>query len=216
MTGMLSDEQLAALTPSELCPHRTPIPTQAVSSDEYYPPPQNEKQREVEARMLAMADELGRKSGLDRRRFFQTASGMAVAFVAMNQVYGGLFEAHAQEAATPEQAKARADGLKDQFIMDMHTHFLRDDTRLTGFVAMRTAVGKQGWNKALAEKEQTIEDLKFENYKKEMFLDSDTKIALISSAPSEIPADWFLTNQQMVDARARVNKEAGSRRLMAH
>jgi uncharacterized low-complexity protein len=109
MTGMLSDEQLAALTPSELCPHRTPIPTQAVSSDEYYPPPQNEKQREVEARMLAMADELGRKSGLDRRRFFQTASGMAVAFVAMNQVYGGLFEAHAQEAATPEQAKARAD-----------------------------------------------------------------------------------------------------------
>jgi predicted TIM-barrel fold metal-dependent hydrolase len=166
--------------------------------------------------MLAMADTLGRKSGLDRRRFFQTASGMAAAFVAMNQVYGGLFEAQAQEAAAPEAAKARADGLKDQFIMDMHTHFLRDDTRLTGFVAMRTAVGKQGWNKTLAEKEQTIEDLKFENYKKEMFLDSDTKIALISSAPSEIPADWFLTNQQMADARQRVNKEAGSRRLMAH
>ena len=216
MTGMLSDQELAALTPSELCPHRTPIPTQPVSSDEFYPAPQNEKQREVELRMLAMADELGRKSGLNRRRFFQTASGMAAAFVAMNQVYGGLFEAQAQEAAMPEAAKARADGLKDQFIMNMHTHFLRDDTRLTGFVAMREAVGKQGWNKALAEKEQTIEDLKFENYKKEMFLDSDTKIALISSAPSEIPQDWFLTNQQMADARARVNKEAGSRRLFAH
>ena len=63
MTGMLSDQDLAALTPSELCPHRTPIPTQAVSSDEYYPAPQNEKQREVEARMLAMADDLGKKSG---------------------------------------------------------------------------------------------------------------------------------------------------------
>ena len=54
------------------------------------------------------------------------------------------------------------------------------------FVNMRNAVGKAGWNKQLADREQTIEDLKFENYKKEMFLDSDTKISLISSAPSDI------------------------------
>jgi predicted TIM-barrel fold metal-dependent hydrolase len=216
MTGLLSDHELSQLTPAELCPHRTPIPTQNVSSDEFYPAPQNEMQRAVEARLLAKADELGPKRGLDRRRFFQTASGMAAAFVAMNEVYGGLFDAAPAEAATPERAQARADALKDQFIMDMHTHFLRDDTRLTGFVAMREAVGRSGWNKALADKPQTIGDLKFENYKKEMFLDSDTKIALISSAPSEIPQDWFLTNQQMADARARVNKEAGARRLFAH
>ncbi len=93
--------------------------------------------------------------------------------------------------------------------MDMHTHFLRDDTRIMNFVNMRTAVGKAGWNKALAEKEQTIEDLKFDNYIKEMFLDSDTKIALISSAPSDIEQDWFLTNEQMAEAREKVNKEAG-------
>jgi len=216
MAGMLTDRELSELTPSELCPHRTPIPTQAVSSDEYYPPPQNADQRAVEARMLALADELGRHQGLSRRRFFQTAAGMAAAYLAMNQVYGPLFEVSRAEAATPEQANARAGALKDQFIMDMHTHFLRDDTRLTGFVAMRTAVGRQGWNKALAEKEQTIEDLKFANYKKEMFLDSDTKVALISSAPSEIPQDWFLTNAQMAAARRRVNAEAGSRRLFAH
>mgnify|MGYP001093254111 FL=1 len=216
MAGMLTDRELSELTPSELCPHRTPIPTQAVSSDEYYPPPQTDAQRAVEARMLALADELGGHQGLSRRRFFQTASGMAAAYLAMNQVYGPLFAVSRAEAATPEQANARAGALKDQFIMDMHTHFLRDDTRLTGFVAMRTAVGRQGWNKALAEKEQTIEDLKFDNYKKEMFLDSDTKVALISSAPSEIPQDWFLTNAQMAAARQRVNAEAGSRRLFAH
>ena len=49
-----------------------------------------------------------------------------------------------------------------------------------------------------------------------MFLDSDTKISLISSAPSDIEQDWFLTNQQMADARKKVNDEAGSRRLFAH
>src|SRR5215469_5923350 len=183
MSSNLTEEELAALMPSELCPYRTPIPTQIVSSDEFYPDPQNARQREVEAKLLAMADDLGGKQGLNRRRFFQTAAGMAASFVAMNEVYGPLFDVSKAEAATPAMAQERANALKDQFIMDMHTHFLRDDTRLTSFVAMRAAVGKAGWNKELAGKEQTIEDLKFANFVKEMFLDTDTKIALISSAP---------------------------------
>src|SRR6201994_3312446 len=202
--------------PSELCQYQTPIPTHIVSSDEFYPDPQNERQREVEHRLLAMADDLGGKQGQDRRGFFKSAAGMAASFLAMNQVYGNLFDVTPAEAATPAMAQERASAFKDQFIMDMHTHFLRDDTRIMGFVEMRKAVGKAGWNKQLADHEQTIEDLKFNNYKKEMFLESDTKIALISSAPSDIEQDWFLTNQQMADAREKVNKEAGSRRLFAH
>ena len=123
----------------------------------------------------------------------------------MNEVYGPLFDVTPAEAATPAMAQERADALKDQFIMDMHTHFLRDDTRIMTFVDMRRAVGKAGWNKELNDHEQTIEDLKFNNYKKEMFLDSDTKIALISSSPSDIEQDWFLTNQQMAEiGRAHV------------
>src|SRR5579864_4596946 len=140
--GFLSDEDLATLVPSELVGEPTPIPTQIVSSDEYFPAAQNAKQREVEARLLAMGDELAKRQGISRRGFFQTAAGMAAAFVAMNQTYGNLFAATPAEAATPELADARATALRDQFIMDMHTHFLRDDTRLNGFVHMREAVGK--------------------------------------------------------------------------
>src|ERR1700720_3119673 len=216
VSNQLTDAELAALMPSELCAYQTPIPTQIVSSDEFYPDPQNERQREVESRLLARADDLGGKQGLDRRRFFQTAAGMAASFVAMNEVYGPLFEVSKAEAATPAMAEERANALKDQFIMDMHTHFLRDDTRVMTFVDMRKAVGKAGWNKQLSDHEQTIEDLKFNNYKKEMFLDSDTKISLISSAPSDIEQDWFLTNEQMADARKRMNDEAGSRRVFCH
>src|SRR3546814_5725269 len=50
----------------------------------------------------------------------------------------------------------------------------------------------------------------------EMFLYSDTKVALISGAPSEIERDWFLTNPRAIEARDRINREAGSRRAMAH
>src|SRR3979411_802722 len=216
MSSQLTDEELAALMPSELCRYQTPIPTQIVASDEFYPDPQNEQQREVETRLLAMADDLGGKQGLNRRRFFQSAAGMAASFVAMNEVYGPLFDVTRAEAAAPAMAEERASQFNCQFIMDMHTHFLRDDTRVMTFVDMRKAVGKAGWNKQLADHEQTIEDLKVNNYKKEMFLETDTKISLISSAPSDIEQDWFLTNEQMSEARKKINDEAGTRRVFCH
>jgi predicted TIM-barrel fold metal-dependent hydrolase len=98
----------------------------------------------------------------------------------------------------------------------VHTHFLRDDTRLEGFARARDAVGKAGWNPALAGKPQTLEDLKYANWFKEMFLDSDTKVALISGSPSEDKRDWFLTNEMKRDARQRVNAAAGTRRCLSH
>jgi len=213
--GFLSAEDLARLTPAEYC-EPTPIPTQIVSSDEYFPAAQNAKQREAEARMLDLGDRQARRMGISRRRFFQTAAGMAAGFVALNQTYGRLFDLSEAEAATPDMADARADALKGQFIMDMHTHFLRDDTRLDSFVKQREAVGEAGWNPELINRPQTIDDLKFNNYFKEIYLDSDTKIALISSAPSDIPQDWFLTNEMMAQARARVNAQAGAKRMFAH
>jgi hypothetical protein len=213
---LLSAEEMAELLPAETSSFPSPIPTQIVSSDEYLPAPQSEKQKEVEARLKDLGDALAEKQGLSRRRFFQTASGMAASYLVMNQVYGPLFDVSKAEAATPDIANERAASLKGQFIMDLHTHFLRDDTKIMGFVAQRAAVGKAGWNPALAAKEQTIEDLKFSNYFKEIFLDSDTKVAMISSAPSEVPEDWFLTNDMTVAAREKVNREAGTKRMMAH
>ncbi len=214
--GMLSDEELAATIPAWHVGEPTPIPTQLVSSDEYLPIAQTERQKRVAARLNELGDEHGRRNGLSRRRFFQTAAGMAAAYAAMNEVYGPLFGVSPAEAKSVELAQARADGLKDQFVMDVHTHFLRDDTKLAGFARMREAVGKAGWNPALAGKPQTVEDLKYPTWFKEIYLDSDTKVALISGSPSEIPEDWFLTNDMKRDARTKVNQWAGSRRLLSH
>jgi predicted TIM-barrel fold metal-dependent hydrolase len=212
----LDPGELAQLLPAETASFASPIPTQFVSSDEFMPLPQTRRQREVEARVKALGARLAKHQGLSRRRFFQTAAGMAAAFVAMNDVHGPLFDASLAEAAGPDLARERAQGLADQFIMDMHTHFLRDDTRLQGFVRSREAVGKAGWNPALAGKPQTLEDLKFANYFKEIYFDSDTKVALISGSGSEDPRDWFLTNEMKAEARAKVNRLTGSRRLLAH
>ena len=127
-----SDEQLKELRPAETSSFPSPVPTQIVSSDEYLPVPQTRKQREVEARLKDLSDRLARRQGVSRRRFFQTASGMAASFLVMNEVFGRLFEVSEAEAATPDLAAERAGALSKQFIIDGHTHFLRDDTRLMG------------------------------------------------------------------------------------
>ncbi|MCK9540474.1 MAG: amidohydrolase [Novosphingobium sp.] len=211
-----SDQDRQPLTPAEASEPLTPLPVRMVASEEYLPVTQSARQREAEQRLYAIADGIAPKLGMGRRRFFQTSAGMAAGFLALNQTFGPLFSVATAEAATPGAADERAGALADQFIMDMHTHFLRDDTGLLKFVQMRESVAAQGWNPQLKEGEQTIEDLKFENYFKEIFLDSDTKIALISSAPSEIPEDWFLTNRQMAQTRERINNRAGSKRMLTH
>src|SRR5437868_7965013 len=104
----LSDDELQKLQPAERSSFPSPVPTQIVSSDEYMPVPQSEKQREVEARLKEMSDQLARRQGVSRRHFFQTAAGMAASFVAMNQVFGRLFEVSMAEAATPDMAAERA------------------------------------------------------------------------------------------------------------
>src|SRR6201993_1774927 len=106
--GFLSDEERERLLPAEDLPHRFPIPTQIVSSDEYFPEPQTPRQKKVEARLAEMGDRLAKRQGISRRRFFQTASGMAAAYLAMNQVYGNLYAVSEAEAATPEMAQERA------------------------------------------------------------------------------------------------------------
>jgi predicted TIM-barrel fold metal-dependent hydrolase len=216
LSEFLSNEELKRLDPAETHAWESPIPTRPISNGEFFPGHQSKEQKQVESLIQTAAESMGKKLGLKRRQFLKTAAGMASAFLAMNKVYGKVFEVNPVEAATPELAAERAKKYADEFICDLHTHFLRDDTRLTIFVKVREWTGRAGFNADLAKEPQTLEHLKFGNYIKEIFLDSDTKIALLSGAPSDIETDWFLTNQMKVDARRKLNEFAGSRRLLTH
>jgi len=147
--GFLSAEELNQLLPAETSAFPSPIPTQSVSSDEFMPAPQTKKQREFEARIKEYGSELARHQGMSRRAFFKTAAGMAAAFIAMNETYGPIYDVSRAEAAIPEMAGERAKAMSKQFVMDMHTHFLRDDTRNMGFVRQRETVGKAGWRTSI-------------------------------------------------------------------
>src|SRR5687768_11246799 len=214
MSHLLSPAEFARTTPAEVASFAGPVPTQVVSNGEFNPLPQTREQRQVEHRVKAMADELAPKHGLDRRRFLASAAGMAAAFLAMNEVFGRVFDVTGAEASQPGVADARASGLAGQFIVDAQTHFVRDDFKHEGLLDL-AKYAKKNWNPALAG-ENTLARYKFENYVQEIFVDSDTKVALLSGAPFDDPNWDFLTNDHINAARTGINRIADSRRLLSH
>ena len=146
MGSWLSDREQRLVAGAETASAATPIPTQIVSNGEYLPPPQSETQKRVERRIFELADENSKRLGLNRRQFLQTVCGMAAAFLAMNDIYGGdVFQVATAEAREPELTRARAQGLSGQFIFDVQTHFVRDDFTNEGVLRLAKFAGEH-WN----------------------------------------------------------------------
>jgi len=214
MPHYLSDGELKRVAPAEIASFRSPIPTQIVSNGEFNPLPQTRHQRRVEARVKDLAAELSRRHGMSRRQFLASSAGMAAAFLAMNEVFGSIFDVSRAEAAAPGVAAERAAGLAGQFIVDVQTHFVRDDFKQEGLLDL-AKYARQYWNPRLVG-ENTLARYKFENYVREVFVDSDTKVALLSGAPFDDSSWDLLSNDQIAAARTAINRIAGSRRLLAH
>jgi uncharacterized protein len=207
----LSARELAQLESAEHA-LASPVPTQIVSNGEFNPLPQTHQQQQVEGQIKALADKHAVKLGMDRRHFLRTSCGMAAAFVAMNHVFGNLFDVSEAEAAAPERAADRAKSLQGQFIFDDQTHFVQDKFEQKGLLGLAVFAAEH-WNPALTNKEKTdLYYYKFENYVRQIFLNSDTSVALLSGAPFDDPSWWLLPNEQIIEAVGMVNKIAGTRR----
>jgi predicted TIM-barrel fold metal-dependent hydrolase len=209
----LSDNDLKNTEPAESGSFASPIPTQVVSNGEFTPLPQTKQQKQVEARIKELADDLGRNHGMNRRQFLSSSAGMAAAFMAMNEVFGPLYSVARAEASTPGAADERAAGLARQFIFDCQTHFVRDD--YTTDITPMAQFAKAHWNPDL-QNETSLDRFKFGNYVKEIYVDSDTDVCILSGSPVDDEVNLFLTNDQIAAARASVNAIAGSRRMLAH
>jgi len=57
---------------------------------------------------------------------------------------------------------------------------------------------------------------KFENYVRQIFLNSDTSVALLSGAPFDDKSWWLLPNEQIREAVDMINRVSGARRMLGH
>ena len=110
----------------------------------------------------------------------------------------------------------RARALSRQFILDDQVHFVRDDFKQEGLLDL-AKYSAQNWEPGIAkDARMDLSRYKFNNFVKEVYVDSDTKIALLSGAPFDDKDWWFLSNEQINDARTMVNGIAGSKRMLSH
>src|SRR5499426_326075 len=203
----------------------TPIPTRLVSNEEFPPIPQTPEQRQVEGRILAEADRLAPRLGSSRRQFLSRGTGMAASLLALNSVFGRFFDVLPVEAADPAAFQERSG--PPLFIFDVQLHYVSagyDPSNAEG--SRRGAVSKgallglrrssRRLNPKLESDRGTMADLSWENMIKEVFLDSETSIGLISTPPGPYPEEAVVPPKEMTHIRDEINRVTQSRRMLAH
>jgi predicted TIM-barrel fold metal-dependent hydrolase len=196
---------------------QSPIPNCISSNEEFYPPPQSAKEREVEDRLREMADKNAKKLGVSRRRFLQTSCGMAAAMMCFNEVFGKTYEVDPVEALDP--AAYKEGWPKGEFIFDNQTHHI--DVETGWFEKSQAGRDAAAFLRRFRPNEQTtsksLEALNESHYIKELFFDSDTVMSIISGVPSSSwNEDNILPPDKMVKTRNEVNSWARSQRMLSH
>ena len=175
-----------------------PLPTRLVSNEEFPPLPQTTVQAAVEHRILAAAGRLAPRLGLSRRDFLRTNGGMATSLLAMNAVFGRFFDVLPVEAADPVAFQERTG--PPVFIFDLQLHYVgagydpaNEEAARKGAVSKGALLGlrksAQRLNPKLASDRGTLADLSWANMVKEVFLDSETSMGLISTPPGPYPQE---------------------------
>jgi uncharacterized protein len=204
-----------------------PIPTQHVSNEEFVPLPQTREQVRVEQEVVDLSRRISRRLEMTRRNFLRTSGGVAAALIAMNSVFGRFFDVFDTELFEPI-AFADQQGAP-YFIFDVQTHYVGShydpkdaESRRKGAVAKDALLGlrrrarETGLNPRLTGDRGTLDDLSWENFVKEVFLDSETSIGLISTPPGPYPQEAVVPPGEMAHIRDEVNRLAGSQRMLAH
>jgi predicted TIM-barrel fold metal-dependent hydrolase len=201
-----------------------PLPTRLVSNEEFAPMPQTPAQQAVEARILAEAGRLAPRLGVTRRHFLRTTGGMATSLLAMNAVFGRFFDVLPVEAADPAAWKTRTG--EALFIFDVQLHYVGAGYDPADEEVARRGVSRQGLlglrksarrlNPKLASDRGTMADLSWANMVKEVFLDSETSMGLISTPPGPYPEQAVVPPREMTHFRDEINRVTQSRRMLAH
>jgi uncharacterized protein len=200
---------------------------QNVSNEEFHPLGQTADQARVEQAASMLVAQTAARQGSTRREFLKTTGGMAAAFLAMNSVFGRFFTVGEVELFET-QAFAEQQG-DPYFIFDVQTHYVSSQFDPTGaeehrkgavskqgLLALRKHIREAGLNPKLSGDQGTLDDLSWRNFVKEVFLDSETTIGLISTPPGRYPQEAVVPPKEMAHIRDEINRLAGSQRMLAH
>ncbi len=174
---------------------RLPVKLDATSNGEFAPVPLSRRNRMANQLAQENATDNAKRIGMKRRAFMLSACGAASALLAFNRANAaggrasGFFDLSEEAALDPELAAAQLEGR--EFIFDVQGHFVGEH-----------GLGRVGLGSA-------------EDFIKDVFLDSDTDMMVLSFIPSRREKE-LLTIAEADGARQVVARMEGSHRLLIH
>jgi len=199
---------------------RLPIKIDAASNGEYAPRPLDAVEREANRAALDAADRAARRLGMSRRAYLVSACGAAGNLAAVDQVFAGAgrsgggtgFRIAPEAAYEPQLAQARVGG--DEFIFDVQLHHVNPEG------AWRKTA--PGWEGALRNmpggscgESDAVRCFSRERLLKDVFLDSDTAVAVLSHVPGTIDTNP-LSHDDALATKKVLDALDGTERLLLH
>lgn len=203
---------------------RLPIKLDSASNGEFLPIPLDRYARLANELAHEAADCHARRLGQSRREFLVSSCGAASTLLAFNMAQaeagrsGGSFELEPDAVNEPMAAEAAISG--DEFILDVQGHFvnpqgawlslLPESARpLAGMPAASCVLGAEGSGR------DYLNCLGPDAFVKDVFMDSDTDIMVLSFVPSTREGEP-LTIEEASATRAIVDRLDGTHRLLLH
>ncbi len=203
---------------------RLPIKLDATSNGEFLPVPLSKVNRTANQLAHDRADQNAKRLAIPRRDFLISACGAASTLLAFNQANaaagkrGGWFDLDKEAALDQQLAAASVEG--KEFIFDVQGHFvnpqgawiktLAPDARPLSFsTKIQCEKSKEPGDRSY------LNCLNHEEFIKDVFLDSDTDMMVLSFVPSRREAEP-LTIEEADATRRIVDRMEGTHRLLLH
>ena len=195
-------------------PFRLPIKIDTVSNGEFVPEPLDARLRWVVNTARERIDRASGRSALSRREFLRSSCAAATVLLALNETAcGGGGYALPKEAGTEPDAARKLEG--SEFVFDVQTHHVSPERPWWKLERPTMATFLKTTGKAKSCSNHWTECFARDAYLKEIFLDSDTSMAVLSAlwGTDDINA---ITVEEMALTRERMAKTAGAPRLRIH
>ena len=187
---------------------RLPIKIDSTSNGEYPPIPVGERNLEANRVALERATENARRLSITRRRFLVSSAGAATTLLAFNEVnaaagkLGAFYDIPRDAALDNDLARTVMEG--SEFIFDVHGHFANP----TGAWLKKVPPGQSPVLNPTPE-------ISAERFIKDVFLDSDTDMMVLTFIPSMSDAEP-LTIEEAAATQKIIDNLEGTKRLLIH
>jgi hypothetical protein len=185
-----------------------PFPMAPVSNGEWCPLPITERQVKVAKLVIEETTARAKRLGMTRGQFLKTAAATMTAFMCINKVYGydqdgdnAMLPVKKVQCDDPDAAREVLDR-KEWFVMDVQQHHV--DLELFGQGDLFCFLD-------FIKEKPCPESIGQLSYIRDVFVNSDTTVGVISGLPAGIP----LGPEQMAKTRDLVNQLAGSERALS-